>query len=461
MRYERNQILKFSAGHREIRRTGRPIRAGQWFLRRPARLLVVAAAALGLAVAAVGAAAAGSRDGSLVITKDGTVVDGRQITGYLQVKANNVTIKNSIVRSGGDAAVHVLDGFAGTRIEDTKIYCLTRKTDGIVSGNYTARKVRTFGCRRGFIYSASAPATITGSTWNGKPVTTEAAVTTGAEAAATTGAAAAPGAASPAAESGSGTAPRVTAAGVIPTSFPGAANTGVPAGTPLKASGSIVAAKAGQVISGLNINGCVTVTAPNVTIRKSRITCGQNYSILNRAVATNLLVEDVEIDGMGRNGAAVCCTSYTLRRVDISNVLDGPRLGDNTVVEDSWIHHLTRVSGSHNDAMQTTGASNVVVRGNSLEAYNPVTRDPNNACLMIGSTSAPLVSNLVFEQNYCNGGNYSMGIRTDLRAVNIKIQNNTYGHDYRYGVIARPDQAGILWVKSTNVWMDSRTPVLR
>jgi hypothetical protein len=377
----------------------------------------------------------------VVITKDGTVVDGRQIAGYLQVKANNVTIKNSVVRYGGSAAIRVFDGFAGTRIEETKIYCLTPETDGIVSGNYVARQVGIFGCRRGFTYSAAAPATITGSTWNGEAVTTEAA------------------------ESGSGTAPRANsgtaAAGVIPTSFPGAANTGVPPGTALKASGSIVVARTGQVISGLNIKGCVTVTAPNVIIRKSRITCGLNYSILNRGAASNLLVEDVEIDGMGKNGAAVCCTSYTLRRVDITNVLDGPRLGNNTVVLDSWIHHLTRVPGSHNDAMQTTGASNIVVRGNSLEAYNPVTRDPNNACLMIGSTTAPLVSNLVFEQNYCNGGNYSMGIRTDLRALNIKIQNNAYGHNYRYGVVAHPTQAGILWNRSTNVWMDSRAPVLR
>ncbi|MFD0823192.1 hypothetical protein ACFQ0D_33865, partial [Micromonospora zhanjiangensis] len=253
------------------------------------------------------------------------------------------------------------------------------------------------------------------------------------------------------------------AAAVIPTAFPGAANTGVPAGTPLKAAGSIVVAKAGQVITGLDIKGCVTVTAANVIIRKSRITCGQNYSILSRPTATNLLVEDVEIDGMGKNGAAVCCANYTLRRVDITNVLDGPRLGNNTVVEGSWIHHLTRVAGSHNDALQTTGGSNIVVRGNSLEAYNPVTRDPNNACIMIGSTTAPQVANLLYEQNYCNGGNYSMGIRVDLRAVNITFQNNAYGHDYRYGVIAARSQtqAGIQWVKATNVWVDSRAPVVR
>lgn len=243
-------------------------------------------------------------------------------------------------------------------------------------------------------------------------------------------------------------------------SYPGPDNTGVPAGTKLRRSGSITVEKDGQVIDGLDIQGCVLVTADNVVIRRSRIRCNGRYSIrtLN---ATNLLVEDVEIDGRGVNEAAVCCANYTLRRLDISNVIDGPRLADNTVVEDSWIHHLTRRPGSHNDTLQTTGASNIVIRGNSLEAYNPVTRDPFNACLMIGSTTGPVVANLLFEGNYCNGGNYSIGVRTDLRGTNIRFRGNVFGRDHRYGVISRPDQRGITWDQATNVYADNRRPVVR
>lgn len=415
-------------------------------------------------MAGIGVAVAGSRDGSMSIYKDGAVVDGAVVNGYIHVRANNVTIKNSTINYGGAHSLRVFSGFSGTVIEDTKINCRATKTNGLVFGNYTARRVHISGCKNGFMYSGSAPATIADSTWNGKGVT--AGVDLGPAPkpepmpTPTATPSARPSATRTPATSPSSSAPPAEVVGRIPDSFPGPNNTGVPAGTTLKPSGSINAAKDGQVFTGLDIKGCVTVTAKNVILRKSRISCGGLYSIKTSG-ASNLVVEDVEINGQGKNSAAVCCGDYTLRRVEITNTIDGPRLGSNTVIENSWIHHLTRVSGSHNDVLQTTGASNIVVRGNSLEAYNPTTKDPFNACLMIGSTTGPIVSNLTFEQNYCNGGNYSIGIRADLNAANIKIRQNVFGRDYRFGVVARAGQSGISWDNSTNVWVDDRKPVVQ
>ncbi|MEE6309483.1 hypothetical protein V1634_21860 [Plantactinospora veratri] len=426
---------------------------------RTPRSLVVGSATLGIILAGIGVAVASSSDGSMTITRNGTVLDGRKIDGYVHIKADDVTIRNSTIKYGGAHAVRIFEGFSGALIENTRIQCTEPETNGLVFGNYTARKVRVSGCKNGFMHSPEAPATIIMSTWNGKPVA----------------AGDLPSAASPeptpdrttpapedspdgADGSASATVTRAPASRA-PSSFPGPDNTGVPPGTTLRASGSIKVTQDGQVLSGLNITGCVTVTAKNVVIRKSRITCDGIYSI--RTIdAVNLLVEDVEINGRGKNSAAVCCGEYTLRRVDISNVIDGPRLGSDVVVEDSWIHHLTRGPGSHNDTLQTTGASNIVVRGNTLEAYNPVTRDPFNACLMIGSTTGPIVSNLVFEGNYCNGGNYSIGVRTDLNASNIRLSGNVFGRNHRYGVIARPDQRGISWDRATNLYADNRKPVV-
>jgi hypothetical protein len=244
-----------------------------------------------------------------------------------------------------------------------------------------------------------------------------------------------------------------------PSGLPGPGNTGVPAGTTLRASGSVTVSTDGQVIDGLNINGCVFVNADDVVIRNSRISCGVTYAIRTYE-ASNLVVEDTEIDGQGKIPVAVCCTDYTLRRVEVTNSVDGPRLGDNTVVEDSWIHNLARLPGTHNDTLQTTGASNIVVRGNTLQPYHAESGDPMNACLMIGSTTAPLVSNLRFEQNYCDGGNYSIGVRTDLTASNVQLRDNTFGRNHRYGVIARPSQSGITWDHDTNVYRDSLLPVV-
>ena len=53
--------------------------------------------------------------------------------------------------------------------------------------------------------------------------------------------------------------------------MPDANNTGVPPGTNLTPSGSMTITAAGAVISGRAITGAVTVDAPNVTIRNSRI----------------------------------------------------------------------------------------------------------------------------------------------------------------------------------------------
>lgn len=426
------------------------------------RLMLVGLCGIALALTGFGVAAAGPVRGSVTVTTDGSVIDGWRITGYLHVKADGVRIRNTVVRHAGQYAVRIFEGSVGTIVEDSDVYCLTGRTSGLAFGNYTARRVRLHGCAVGFVHSEAAPARIIESTWNGKAVPSdppESVSSTTTEPTAATATAPVTGT-----RTGRADASRVRRtddspvwAGATRASFPGAANTGVPAGTTLRQSGSLTLGTDGQVVDGLDIVGCVLVTAANVTIRRSRISCADTYSIrtLN---AINLLVEDVEIDGRGVNQAAVCCSDYTLRRLDISNAIDGPRLADNTVVEDSWIHHLRRRAGTHNDTLQTTGATNVRIRRNALDAYHPEAGDPMNACLMIGSTTAPVVANLVFEGNYCNGGNFSIGIRPDLRAGDIEVRGNAFGRDHRYGVVARP-HPGVEWEASSNVYLDDLRPV--
>lgn len=246
------------------------------------------------------------------------------------------------------------------------------------------------------------------------------------------------------------------------TYWPSAATTGVPVGTVLTNAGSLTLRTDGQVVTNLNIVGCVTVTAKNVTIQKSRITCDSTlYSIRTLSTAVNLMVTDVEINGLGKNSAALCCDNYTLLRVNSHHTVDGPRLGNNSKIIDSYVHDLSRVPNSHNDTLQITGANNILVQHNNLQPYNPVTRDPANACLMLGSTTAPSTNNVLFQLNLCDGGNYSIGIRTDIVATNIVFKDNKFGRDYRYGVVANPSMAGVTWDKPTNVFFDTGLPVVK
>ncbi|WP_329104703.1 hypothetical protein OG792_30510 [Micromonospora sp. NBC_01699] len=420
--------------------------------------IIAATSAVGLAaIAGTGyaiLAGPGSDPAPMVYANAGTIVAGQTFDRPIEIAADNVTLQRVTIRTGGTAAIRIRPGVSGATITDTDIHCTDSNTDGIVPGDYAATRVTVQGCRRSFVQSTAAPATIVDSEQNGEAYSPD---VPGGVAVAPT-----PSGLGPEDPLPSPTRTPTTTPPTPLSYWPGPTTTGVPIGTVLTSSGSLDVRQDGQVITNLNIVGCVTVRANNVVIRKSRITCNSpTFSIRVYDTAVNLLVEDVEINGTGRNSTSVCCGNYTLRRANVYNMVDGPRIGTKTTIVDSWIHDLSRVPNSHNDALQTTGGSNMLVKHNRLEPYKASTNDPHNACIMIGSTTADAVRNLTFEDNYCNGGNYSIGVRDDLVASNIVIRNNKFGRNYRFGVIARPNQTGVLWDRATNVWFDNGLPVVR
>src|SRR5690606_37929803 len=160
------------------------------------------------------------------------------------------------------------------------------------------------------------------------------------------------------------TPPPVTVPHAPPSGFPDGTNTG-PSGT-LKASGSINTSRDGQVIENLDISGEVRVNHDNVTIRNCRITSagGQAIYILNNA---GLVIEDCLLDGQGRNAeAAVAHHNYTMRRCEVRNFGEGPRINGNVTIEDCLIHQFASfiAQGAHQDGIQATSGSNVVIRRN-------------------------------------------------------------------------------------------------
>lgn len=220
---------------------------------------------------------------------------------------------------------------------------------------------------------------------------------------------------------------------------PGPHNTGVPAGTVLRPSGTIRITQPGAVVDGLDIAGCVVVAANDVTIRNTRVRC--TSTTRNRAVVmdgkyTGLLIEDVEIDGGGTTEIGIDLNEAVIRRVDIHGFNDGIRMGMNLVIEDSWIHHMTRRGSLHPDAIQGISARNIVIRNNTLDPGNPVTGDLANAAIMLGSESGPKISyNVLIEGNYMVGGNYTVNVSGSITAENIVIRNNRFGTGARYGAI--------------------------
>ena len=245
--------------------------------------------------------------------------------------------------------------------------------------------------------------------------------------------------------------------------FPDETSTGVPEGTELDDTGSLMITEDGAVVEDMDIDGTVTVAADDVTIRRSVIHGEGRYGIEVESGYSGLLVEDVEIDGSDIESAAVCCSNYTLRRVDIHDVTEGPRANSNVTIEDSYVHDMRRCSdrtfeeGCHIDAIQSTDGSDIVIRGNNLQAYNPDTGITMNAAFMFGEDLGDL-NDVLFEGNLVNGGNYTInGGGSGTTGADVDILGNYFGRDYRHAPAGNlgPDVV----FDDSNVYLDTGLPV--
>ncbi len=223
-------------------------------------------------------------------------------------------------------------------------------------------------------------------------------------------------------------------------SWPDAESTGPTSGdlTPL---GDLDITEDGAVVEGAEI-GCLDVLADDVTVRDSVIRCGRGtWAVL--ADGTGLVLEDVEVDGLGSAGNCIASGRYTLLRVELHSCVDGARANGDVVIRDSFIHSLVREPDSHNDAIQTTRGSDIEIVGNTLLAYTD--GDPMNAAYLAGSAQGP-VDRVVVTDNYLNGGNYTLQI--DPGITDGVYERNVFGRDHRYGAVAGvPDQ--ITWRDNT------------
>jgi predicted xylan-binding protein with Ca-dependent carbohydrate-binding module len=90
--------------------------------------------------------------GDLTITRDGTVVDGLDVHGFVNVRADDVTIRRSILRGADPGTVNksIVAAYGDHRnlvIEDTTIVGAVRSgyLDGLKGRNFTARRLDISG----------------------------------------------------------------------------------------------------------------------------------------------------------------------------------------------------------------------------------------------------------------------------------------------------------------------------
>lgn len=180
--------------------------------------------------------------------------------------------------------------------------------------------------------------------------------------------------------------------------YPDANTTGVPAGVQLSVlTGNQTLSKAGMVVEGKDIRGCVRVTAANVVIRKSKVSCKDFYVIL--ADAPGMVVEDVEITCGHSNGTGIGDQGFTARRVHIYGCENGFDIDENATVEHSYIHDPYEGATGHADGIQLAGGAHITIRDNTIFV-------PGGTSAIISHPSAN--SDVLVDSNFLSGGAYTL-----------------------------------------------------
>jgi len=216
--------------------------------------------------------------------------------------------------------------------------------------------------------------------------------------------------------------------------WPGASNTGVPAGTALSNSGSITTSAAGQRISAKNISGSVTINHNNCILEKCKIKGGAYMTVTVKQGVTGTIIRDCEIDSNSTQGSCGINGTGTFQRNNIHHNENGINLnGSNCTLEDNWIHDQGSSGSPHFDGIQIDGGlSNVIVRHNTVSAY---TGSGGVSALMIDNYWGP-INDILVENNKLAGGGFTSycdgqfdgGAITNVRYLNNRFKKG--GYDY-------------------------------
>ncbi len=260
-----------------------------------------------------------------------------------------------------------------------------------------------------------------------------------------------------AADTGAGTSPVET----DPTSV------GVPTGTKMTkvVNGNVTVTEDNTVIDKWDIHGYVTIKAKNVVIRNSYIrgtdvpakndllrVQGDGYSVTVESSTLKASTRTPDQDGVkGWN--------FTLRRVDISDVVDPVHIhGSNVLIENSRLHDNAHFledpnwggTPSHSDSIQLQKGTNITIRDNEISGAG-------NAALML-TQDAGTVSDVTLTGNRIDGGACSINIKNTTTAPKgVTIADNTFGRGQIYKNCAVRVPTAFPLDMRGNAWVDGGT----
>jgi hypothetical protein len=225
-----------------------------------------------------------------------------------------------------------------------------------------------------------------------------------------------------------------------PAGFPNASNTGVPAGTALRAyTGPRTISRPGTVVDGKAM-GCIRVTVPGVVIRRSKISCGDGYAVFSRDgdhSGTPLVIADSEIDCRMSGATALGEARIVARRLNIHGCENGGDINQAFDIQDSYVHDLFQSESAHPDGFQfasghyengslRTASRNITIKHNTIYA----TRDDGT----IGNAS--IISNrggdtnVLIQGNLIAGGGYTIYCEQGARGSNYRVLDNAFSRRF-------------------------------
>ena len=251
--------------------------------------------------------------------------------------------------------------------------------------------------------------------------------------------------------------------------FPDENCTGVPVGITLSSVGSQTSTGNGQTITGLTINGNLTINHSNVTVTNTRIT----GRVINNA--GGLVMRDVDIGPdscpTSSNGGnrLIANDGYTLIRAHLHN--NGADLvhmggGSNVLIQDSLLNRACYYSSDHLDAIQfynPGGVLNATIQHNYIDIRPTNGGGFGNAAIFWADFPGS-GSRLNVYNNMLIGGNYTFyGLDAHASSdVIIDVSSNRFLRNaYNYGPCALSNSvayngtSGVIW--NGNAFSDGGT----
>jgi hypothetical protein len=227
----------------------------------------------------------------------------------------------------------------------------------------------------------------------------------------------------------------------VPAGFPSPQNTGWQhTGVTLTpVTGLYTARTPGEVLDSKDFLGGIKITADNVTVKRSRVKCGNCPGVWIDWNVKNALIEDVEITSKSREEridrglTAGKTINLTVRRVYVHDTQRGIEWGYSALIEDNYVDDQYNPTEAHvsalGGAVQQTDVK-LVIRHNWI-AGKPGNNNSGALLYYIDAGPNPQKVDITIEQNVINGGTYALWLSADERLVGpVTVRSNMFGTKY-------------------------------